>query len=173
MAVNGWLGGENESMGSQQRQTRWLTPKPFVEALGRFDLDPCGAPGWDLADRTYLLENGDDGLRDPWFGRVWLNPPYGKELAPFLARMAEHRNGVALIFARTETKAWSEFVWPVAKAVLFLSRRMVFISADGVEAKANAGAPSALVCYSDEDVEAVRRSGLGGSLVTNWETLKG
>lgn len=49
-----------------QRNDRFLTPKHIVEALGKFDLDPCGAPGWDLAARTYLLENGDDGLVDPW-----------------------------------------------------------------------------------------------------------
>ena len=49
-----------------ERNDRWLTPKYIVEALGPFDLDPCGAPGHVLAKNTYLLENGDDGLRDPW-----------------------------------------------------------------------------------------------------------
>lgn len=49
-----------------KRNDRWLTPPDIVEALGPFDLDPCGAPGHVLAGHTYLLENGDDGLRDPW-----------------------------------------------------------------------------------------------------------
>ena len=49
-----------------ERNDRYLTPKHIVEALGPFDLDPCGAPGHVLAKHTYLLENGDDGLRDPW-----------------------------------------------------------------------------------------------------------
>ena len=68
---NAWLGGENQNMGSTQQEVRWLTPKPLVESLGTFDLDPCGAPGHNLANRTYLLENGEDGLELPWFGRVW------------------------------------------------------------------------------------------------------
>ena len=52
--------------GPAERNDRYLTPKHIVEALGPFDLDPCGAPGHVLAKNTYLLENGDDGLRDPW-----------------------------------------------------------------------------------------------------------
>lgn len=46
---NGWLGGENQNDGSKQRETRWLTPTHLVEPLGKFDLDPCGAPGHRLA----------------------------------------------------------------------------------------------------------------------------
>ena len=158
---NGWLGGENQNSGSQQRETRWLTPAPIVEALGQFDLDPCGAPGHDLALKTYLLENGDDGLRDDWFGRVWLNPPYGKQAEPFLRRMVEHGRGTALIFARTETKSFFQNVWESADAVLFLRGRISFLDARGVAAKANAGAPSCLVAYGQHDVEALEKSGLG------------
>ena len=84
--TNGWLGGEDQNSGSRQRPTRWLTPTPVVQALGEFDLDPCGAPDHDLARRTYLLEHGEDGLVLPWEGRVWLNPPYGAEAYPFLER---------------------------------------------------------------------------------------
>lgn len=61
-ATNGWLGGEDQNAGSRQRETRWLTPRKLVEPLGTFDLDPCGAPGWELAATTYLLEDGRDGV---------------------------------------------------------------------------------------------------------------
>lgn len=166
---NNWLGGENQDMGSQQRETRWLTPPHIVEALGEFDLDPAGAPGHELAKRTYLLENGDDGLVDPWFGRVWLNPPYGKEAAPFLRRMVEHNRGTALIFARTETALFFETVWNAATAVLFLKGRLSFLDADGVKAKANAGAPSCLVAYGVEDSRLLAASSLEGHFVRlNW-----
>src|SRR5690606_6963873 len=63
-----------------QRNDRWLTPLSVIESLGEFDLDPCGAPGHQTARRVYLLEDGDDGMSDPWFGRVWLNPPYGRTM---------------------------------------------------------------------------------------------
>lgn len=164
MGKNGWLGGENQDMGSKQRQTRWLTPKSLVAALGEFDLDPAGAPGHVLAKKTYLLENGDDGLRDPWEGRVFLNPPYGKEAAPFQRRMVKHGHGTMLLFARTETSIFFETVWdaPTSTAILFLRGRLSFLHANGVEAKANAGAPSVLVAYGEEDALALQQSGLRG-----------
>lgn len=162
---NAWLGGENQDLGSKQREVRWLTPKPLVESLGSFDLDPCGAPNHALANRTYLLENGEDGLKLPWFGRVWLNPPYGKAQAPFLDRMVEHGNGVALVFARTETESFFKRVWGAADAILFLRSRISFLDAQGVKAKANAGAPSCLVAYGQHNVSSLYRSGLPGRVV--------
>ena len=42
---NAWLGGENQNVGGGQREVRWLTPPHIPAALGKFDLDPCGAPG--------------------------------------------------------------------------------------------------------------------------------
>jgi len=165
MSTNGWLGGENQNAGSKQRQTRWLTPPSLVHPLGKFDLDPCGAPGHELAERTYLLENGDDGLRDPWFGRVWLNPPYGKEAEPFLAKLAQYGRGTALIFARTETQTWHKVIWPTASAILFLEGRVTFLDPDRVAAKANSGAPSCLVAFGEEDATALQQSGIPGKFV--------
>lgn len=137
------------------REVRWLTPKAIPEALGRFDLDPCGAPDWSLAERTYLLEDGQDGLVLPWEGRVWLNPPYGRQAEPFLERLAAHGRGTALVFARTETAMFHRLVWPKASAVMFLRGRVTFHRADGVKASANAGAPSVLVAYGHEDAAAL------------------
>lgn len=151
--------------GNAQRETRWLTPRPLVEALGDFDLDPCGAPGHHLARRTYLLENGEDGLRDPWSGRVWLNPPYGREQIPFVRRLAEHGHGTALIFVATETALWHEQVWPRATGILFMRGRVTFARADGELAKANSGKGSALIAYGADDLEALAFSGIPGQLV--------
>lgn len=162
---NGWLGGENQDKGGQQRETRWLTPPSIVSPLGTFDLDPCGAPGHDLAARTYLLENGDDGLALPWEGRVWLNPPYGKAQRPFMERMVSHGHGTALIFARTETRDFHSLVWQSATACLFLKGRVSFLDEHGVVARANAGAPSVLVAYGDDDSERLRASGIEGHFV--------
>lgn len=162
---NGWLGGENQDEGSRQRETRWLTPVPIVKALGSFDLDPCGAPGHTLARRTYQVDDGQDGLALPWFGRVFLNPPYGKLTLPFMRKMAEHGNGTALIFARTETAMFFETVWGRATAILFLQGRVTFLDAQGVPAKANSGAPSCLVAYGDADATALYECGLDGMFI--------
>src|SRR6185503_8425133 len=89
----------------------WLTPPEIVKALGPFDLDPC-APvvrPWDTAAKHYTT--AEDGLSQPWEGRVWLNPPYGPHAAKFLAKLAKHGNGIALTFARTETLAFVKWVW--------------------------------------------------------------
>lgn len=162
---NGWLGGENQNDGSRQRETRWLTPSYLVEPLGGFDLDPCGAPGHALAERTYQIDDGEDGLELPWEGRVWLNPPYGKQTEPFLKKMVQHGHGTALIFARTETKSFHENVWQAATSCLFLRGRVSFLHSDGSKASANAGAPSVLVAYGVEDAAALLRSGIPGKYV--------
>lgn len=163
--TNGWLGGESPEKGGGSRETRWLTPPYLVEALGKFDLDPCGAPGHELADETYLLENGQDGLVLPWRGRVWLNPPYDrKPMVQFMRRLAMHGNGTALIFARTETQMFHELVWESATAVLFLKGRVTFLDAEKKPAKANAGAPSCLVAYGQENLDAFEAAVASGAL---------
>lgn len=105
------LMGQLPGMGSHQsanaKSDTWLTPRPILDALGLFDLDPCSAPDpelWPTAAHHYTLPH-QDGLRLPWFGRVWCNPPYGRLLNPFMHRMACHGQGTALIFARTDTEA--------------------------------------------------------------------
>ena len=159
--INRNLAGQNQNMGSKQRETRWLTPAPIVEALGHFDLDPCGAPGHHLAEDTYLIDNGQDGMELPWYGRVWLNPPYGNLTAPFLGKLADHGQGTALVFARTETRMFFDHVWPRATAILFIKGRLTFLDAEKNKAAANAGAPSCLVAYGEYDAEMLAKSGLG------------
>lgn len=158
------------SMGGHQGavmlKDEWLTPPHIIKALGSFDLDPC-APHesrrpWDMASRHYSAE--DDGLKQPWKGRVWCNPPYGLEAAKWLDRLADHGNGIALIFARTETAMFFEHVWGRADAVLFLRGRLHFHHADGTRAAANAGAPSVLVAFGKANVQALRDCGIEGQL---------
>lgn len=58
----------------------WYTPKEIIDALGKFDLDPCAPinPLWKTA--TQMYNKNDDGLIQQWKGRVWLNPPYSVRL---------------------------------------------------------------------------------------------
>lgn len=144
--------------------TTWLTPPHIIEALGRFDLDPCAAPGWPTAERHIILP--DDGLAAQWSGSVWLNPPYGSEAWEWLSKLAAHGDGVALVFARTETAGFVREVWGKADAILFLHGRLHFHHADGTRALANSGAPSCLVAYGADAVRRLTESGLPGSLTT-------
>lgn len=159
------------SMGGHQSaamlKDEWLTPPSILNALGVFDLDPCapadGRRPWDTARQHYSVEQ--NGLAQPWHGRAWVNPPYGLEAARWLERLAEHGDGIALIFARTETAMFFDHVWDKADALLFLRGRLHFHHVDGTRAAANAGAPSVLVAYGESNVEALRQSGIAGRLV--------
>lgn len=148
----------------------WLTPPEIVRSLGVFDLDPC-APvvrPWDTALRHYTI--ADDGLSRPWFGRVWLNPPFGREALKWLRRMSEHGDGIALIPARTETRMFVECVWGAASAVLFVSGRPHFHYVDGRRASANSGAPICLVAYGRRNVEPLVDCRLG-TVVAGWSPV--
>jgi hypothetical protein len=142
-----------------------MTPPALLEALGPFDLDPCSPVNrpWDTAATHYTVE--DDGLTQPWEGRVWLNPPYGRDIGAWLRKLAEHGTGTALIFARTETKWFHENVWPYARALFFFDRRLHFYRPDGTQAKGNAGAPSVLVAYGDKDALKLATAPLSGTFV--------
>ena len=143
----------------------WLTPPWIVEALGPFNLDPCSpvARPWDTAAEHYSIM--DNGLAKPWHGYVWCNPPYGREAEQWLKRLADHGNGIALIFARTETRMFFSEVWNKASAVLFIEGRLHFHHVDGTRAKANAGAPSVLVAYGNESASRLRDSGIAGKYI--------
>jgi len=121
----------------------WLTPPELLKSLGAFDLDPCAPVNrpWDTAAAHYTVE--DDGLSRPWNGRVWLNPPYDDKAASWLERLADHGNGMALIFARTDTMAFHRHVWGRADATLFIRGRVQFYRIDGTVGK-RCGAPSVL-----------------------------
>ena len=143
----------------------WLTPPEILNALGDFDLDPC-APivrPWDMAAKHYTID--DLGLTRPWFGRVWCNPPYGSQTGIWLQRLADHGNGIALIFARTETEMFFSQIWKRADALLFIEGRLYFHHVDGSRAAANAGAPSVLVAYGMMNVDALANSGIKGKVI--------
>jgi len=110
----------------------WHTPPQILTALGPFDDDP--------ADGSML------SLMRQWRGFVWCNPPYGPHVGQWLKKLADHGNGIALTFARTETIWFFSEIWNRADAVLFLKGRLHFYK-DGVRAKNNSGAPSVLVAY--------------------------
>ena len=144
----------------------WLTPPAVIEALGSFDLDPCAAPPpqpWPTAARMIALP--EDGLAAEWRGRVWCNPPYDQIAWAWMDRLADHGQGTALLFARTETAGFHAHVWSRASALRFLAGRLHFHYPDGRRAAANAGAPSVLVAYGLDDAHRLEACGLGGAFV--------
>jgi hypothetical protein len=136
-----------------------------VEQLGPFDLDPCSPiiRPWNTA--KYHLTKEDDGLACDWFGCVWMNPPYGPDAKRWLARLAGHNNGIALVFARTETTAFHDFVWPRASAVFFPKGRIQFVNAQGMTCR-ECPAPSIFIAYGQQCADRLRRLTMPGKFIS-------
>lgn len=165
MGLLGIGGHQSHKMGKDE----WLTPPEILEVLCHFDLDPCSPINrpWNTADEHYTIE--DDGLSKEWFGRVWCNPPYGKEAAKWLWKLAQHGNGIALIFARTETDMFFKYVWERADSLLFIRSRLTFHHVDGTRARSNSGALSVLVAYGKENSRVLQDSGISGAFISEWK----
>lgn len=158
------------TLGSHQRSNdEWLTPPHIIEAVGgwrSFDLDPAtpDAMPWPTAQARYTA--CDDGLFLPWFGRVWLNPPYSHPLiARFLARMALHGRGTAFIFVRSDGRYWHEHVLGAAAGLLFLIGKVKFHRPCGERSKHGHFAPSVLCAYGQRDLDILAGCALPGSFV--------
>ncbi len=159
--------GSGGHQSARMKNNEWLTPPEIVKALGEFDLDPC-APierPWPTAKR-YFTKNDYGLLKDwGWRQRVWLNPPYGQQTAKWLEKLSNHGNGIAIIFARTETNMFFDYVWDRADGILFIKGRLTFYYVDGTKPKANSGAPSCLIAYGENNYEALLSSGINGKLI--------
>lgn len=151
----------NTSFERTEQKDEWLTPPHVFKALQPFDLDVCEpvSPPWRIAPKGYSAN--DDGLLQDWVGFVWCNPPYGRATSSWLARMARHRNGLALIFARTDTQMFHEYVFN-ADAILFLKGRLSFYDVQGVKG-GSAGAPSCLVAWGPKPCGVYRSAGFRAS----------
>lgn len=144
----------------------WITPPEILDDLGPFALDPCASltQPWPTAGVMWTVR--DDGRMRPWFGFVWMNPPYGAQLGLWLRRLSEHGNGIALVFARTETEAFQQYVWPKATALRFVYGRLAFYRPDGSCTRTGGcGGPSVLIGYGEEAARRLERSGIPGKLV--------
>ncbi len=149
---------------SKNTKIEWLTPPELVVKLGCFDLDPCSPvnPPFVHAKVNYTIE--DNGLELDWFGRVYMNPPYGRGMEIWLEKLKKHGNGIALIFARTETKSFFDHIWNDAHALLFVKGRIKFYHVSGVQG-GTPGAPSVFIAYGKANADALENSGIMGKFI--------
>ena len=148
----------------------WLTPKYIIDAFPPFDLDPCSSQYQEHSTANTMIRLPDDGLSIKWFGRVWLNPPYGANLInAWLRRMASHNNGIALVFARTETLWFHDWIWNYCSGLFFFKGRLSYIHAKAFSERskygANAASPSVLVAYGSECNSLLKSVKLKGKYV--------
>jgi len=144
----------------------WYTPPWVFEQLDcGFTLDPCHPAKrlfWVPAARIISLP--DDGLALPWEGKVWLNPPYGRETPLWLDKLARHGEGIALVFARTDTQ-WFHDVMRNASAVLFMKDRVRFIDSYTMKEGGSPGCGSALIGYGKWAADILTDCKVKGTIV--------
>lgn len=143
----------------------WYTPKEIIDSLGEFDLDPCAPinPLWKTANVMY--NKNDNGLSKKWFGRVWLNPPYSRPLIEqFVIKMAEHKNGIALLYNRCDSKMFQDIIFKEATAMLFMRKRIKFYRPDGTQGK-QPGCGSILIAFGELNANILKECGIDGKFI--------
>jgi len=148
----------------------WYTPPEYIElaraVLGGIDIDPASsetAQGWIQAVTWYALH--DDGLAQPWAGRLWLNPPYGAQIGQWTQKaITAYQSGTvgaAMLLVRPAPGS----AWYQALSGLFACctphRRIRFIDASGAPQASPVHGNTFF--YMGEDVERFREvfSGIG------------
>ncbi len=115
----------------------WYTPKEYIAAarsvLGWIDLDPATSELANTivqADEFYTA--ADDGLAQQWTGKVWMNPPYAKDLVvKFAEKLCYHfeqgdvTDAIVLVNNATETR-WFQRMAQSAACVCFPKSRVKF-----------------------------------------------
>lgn len=144
----------------------WQTPPEFldlVRAVGDIAFDPATTPDNPVGAR-YFCDNGEHGCGlaadwgrtlsclSPARGLAYVNPPYGRELPKWIAKMALEGGAgaeiIALIPARPDTRAWQRDIRGTADRVCFLAGRIRFVGAP-----AAAPFPSAVIYWGERGDE--------------------
>lgn len=149
---------------AENTTVEWLTPPELVKMLGEFDLDPCTSTNPPFTHARVNYSIADDGLTKEWMGRVYLNPPYGKGMELWIEKLKLHGNGIALIFARTETKCFFSHIWDYADAVLFVKGRIKFYNLEGKQ-MGSPGSPSIFIAYGKENANLLEKSNILGKFI--------
>ena len=105
----------------------WATPQELFDELDKefhFELDVCATPENAKCRKFYTKEQ--DGLAQPWKGRVWCNPPYGREIGQWVRRAffaaVAGATVVMLLPARTDTRWFHEYIYGKAEVRLIRGR---------------------------------------------------
>src|SRR5262249_50080508 len=125
------LRGSLEVMGSS-RSVEWPTDPAVFAKLdaehGPFTLDPCATA--ENAKCPTFFTREQDGLAQTWTGRVYMNPPYGREIGLWMRKAYESAQTTAelvvcLVPVRTGSAWWQDYA--MQGEVRFLRGRLKFV----------------------------------------------
>jgi phage N-6-adenine-methyltransferase len=123
-------------------ENEWYTPDEYLDlarqALGGFDLDPASSRlANERVRATNIFTEEDDGLKQEWKGRVWMNPPYAQPLINDFADklVAEYDAGnvtAAIVLTNDSTDtAWFHTLANNCSGICFTRGRIRFVSPRG------------------------------------------
>lgn len=130
---------EASQLVQQSTSNEHYTPAQYIGAarkvLREIDLDPasCEKANETVKAKTYFSADAD-GLQQKWKGRVWLNPPYGRLVGDFIAKLSsEYAAGnvtaaIALVNAHCTDTAWFQSLW--GGLLCFTNHRINFYGDD-------------------------------------------
>ena len=111
----------------------WSTPQDFFDKLNdefHFTLDVCADENNHKCEHYYTKEI--DGLRRPWIGTIWCNPPYGRKIGEWVRRayIFSHISSttvVMLLPARTDTRWFHDYIYNKSNTeIRFIKGRLKF-----------------------------------------------
>lgn len=129
---------------TSSESNEWYTPAQYVyaarELMRGIDVDPASnATANQIIKALTYYDIESNGLDKPWYGRVWLNPPYGRDNGGSNQEVWSHRlleqykagitkEAVLLVNANTEAKWFQPFY---DYLICFTNHRIKFYSTDG------------------------------------------
>lgn len=139
----------NSAVFYSSKTDMWATPQDFFDALDaefHFTLDACAVKENAKCEAYYTPEQ--DGLDQPWTGRVWCNPPYGRNVGQWVKKAHDTASGggfvVMLLPARTDTRWFHDYIYGKTE-VRFIKGRLKFGSCQNA-----APFPSMVVIFGGE-----------------------
>ena len=130
----------------------WETPQDFFDKLskefGGFDLDIAANAANHKCQAYFTKENS--AFDNEWFGQVWCNPPYGREIGQWVKACSEYDGlSVMLLPARTDTRWFHDYIYNNKNAeIRFIKGRLKFGGS-----KNSAPFPSMVVIFRNEEKE--------------------
>ena len=139
----------NSAVFYSSKTDMWATPQDCFDALDaefHFTLDACAVKENAKCEAYYTPEQ--DGLDQPWTGRVWCNPPYGRNVGQWVKKAHDTASGggfvVMLLPARTDTRWFHDYIYGKTE-VRFIKGRLKFGSCQNA-----APFPSMVVIFGGE-----------------------
>jgi phage N-6-adenine-methyltransferase len=112
----------------------WQTPDWLIDGIQQhvtIDLDPCAGANTHIGETNYRLEDGDDGLSQPWFGTVFCNPPFTQKTDWLDKAVTAIDNTELILFVTPDSTDvqswWHGSIVPHARYVWFSKGRVSYV----------------------------------------------